>query len=453
MSESASFAGFGRRCITPRWSSPLAGFARERWNLVVRDDLFVRALALTTATSRIAILSVDIIWLPRALVDRVRNWAAREFGLPAAHLMMAATHTHSGPEIRENSFYQPKVDFVARAAVFTACCEALAEAFAALQPSEVTAASGSFAGAVNRRKQVVSADALRHGRWRRETRNLPNPGGPRDATWSALWVTQRDRTIAVVNFACHPTFLRGEEVSADFPGELVLRLRESGVEDTLFLQGCSGNVVPDSVRARPFPIGNPWQALAWLSDRQQFIKPATTAEAEDLMRAFASGVAERILAAPRHLVGALTLAGREVAVPLAVDPAPDVDPSTERFAREYATWCEAKDLSASTSEAFHIQRLDLTPTHSLVAFEGEMFAEYACWLRSHFARRPWTAVVGCANGLVGYLPTRTALVEGGYETHRAQMMSGLRGPFAADTEERIHSALRSLLEEPSRALA
>lgn len=90
--------GYAQATITPALDRPvyLAGFGRNRRAQSVHDDLFVRALALNGAGATVVLASVDLIGLPRVVVQEIER-AVQQIA-PAAQLVVAATHTHHGPD-------------------------------------------------------------------------------------------------------------------------------------------------------------------------------------------------------------------------------------------------------------------------------------------------------------------------------------------------------------------
>ncbi|NBR05531.1 MAG: hypothetical protein EBT92_07155 [Planctomycetes bacterium] len=61
------------------------------------DDLFVRALILDDGKNQIALVVVDSCMMPRDFLDPVKRMAQETTGIPAANIMISATHTHSAP--------------------------------------------------------------------------------------------------------------------------------------------------------------------------------------------------------------------------------------------------------------------------------------------------------------------------------------------------------------------
>lgn len=90
--------GFAKRDITPKVGPGeppvyMAGFGQNRVATGIQDPLFARAVVLDDGTSKIALVSVDIVgfFYPNAL--NVRG------ALPGyAHVVVSSTHNHEGPD-------------------------------------------------------------------------------------------------------------------------------------------------------------------------------------------------------------------------------------------------------------------------------------------------------------------------------------------------------------------
>lgn len=92
-------AGFGRSDITPRVGVQLAGFGPylNRHSTGVHAPLLARAAAFSSDTETCLILALDLCGVTRQLLRRIRSTVAERTGVSADHIMVACTHTHSGP--------------------------------------------------------------------------------------------------------------------------------------------------------------------------------------------------------------------------------------------------------------------------------------------------------------------------------------------------------------------
>ena len=95
--------------ITPPIGIPMAGYYYERGAQKVHDDLFAKALVIDKDGSKVAIVSCDLIEVSADIVASVRNIVEKSTGIDADHVMIGATHSHTGPVIPySGSFDNPK---------------------------------------------------------------------------------------------------------------------------------------------------------------------------------------------------------------------------------------------------------------------------------------------------------------------------------------------------------
>src|SRR5438034_2432127 len=64
----------------------------------VDDPLFAKIVVLESRGSRIGLVALDVLSVRWPEVDRIRDMAAAA-GIPKQNMMVAATHTHTGPAI------------------------------------------------------------------------------------------------------------------------------------------------------------------------------------------------------------------------------------------------------------------------------------------------------------------------------------------------------------------
>ena len=63
----------------------------------VNDPVRARCLVLDDGSSRLAIVVVDSCMMPRELLDKAKDLAHENTGIPTDHILISATHTHSAP--------------------------------------------------------------------------------------------------------------------------------------------------------------------------------------------------------------------------------------------------------------------------------------------------------------------------------------------------------------------
>ena len=91
-------AGAAAADITPDGSQFLFGYPHvRRYSTGVHDRLLSSALFLSDGKTPLLLVGNDVIYISRETAWRVRDRIQSETGVPAANMMITATHTHSGP--------------------------------------------------------------------------------------------------------------------------------------------------------------------------------------------------------------------------------------------------------------------------------------------------------------------------------------------------------------------
>ena len=100
-------AGFATADITPPTGWRRAGNYTEVVSSGVHDPLWSKAMVLSQGDTTVAFVGNDLCSVPRELTDLARQRASERTGIPFAHIVIAATHTHGGPE-----YFGPLRDFL-----------------------------------------------------------------------------------------------------------------------------------------------------------------------------------------------------------------------------------------------------------------------------------------------------------------------------------------------------
>jgi hypothetical protein len=404
--------------ITPRRSLWMAGFAaRTSPSQGTLLPLHAKALVLEDAAGQRAVLvSLDLLGVTTGVSARIAGEAARRFGLRREQLLLASSHTHCGPVIDE--MLPVAYDLSPRqwrdVADYTRWMEGrvvdvIGRALRRRDPVRLRAAEGRATFAANRRVQF-------------------QPLGPVDHRVPVLRVEGERGTMAnVFGYACHNTTLRHGFVRfhGDYAGvaQAELERRHPGTT-ALFVAGCGADANPD---------------------------PRDTL---DLVNRYGAALADAVDAAGpgEGTDGALRTAYQAVDLPFAPPPdraaltarLDDPDVYVRRHARLMLDRLDRDGrLQAVQPEPVQVWRLGTGLT--LVALGGEVVVDYALRLaRDYPGERLWAAAY--ANDVFGYVPSLRVLEEGGYEGGGAMIYYGRPGPFDRSVEERIHAAVRALME-------
>lgn len=223
-------AGFARTDLTPRVDPKakrpvyLAGFGQGRKATGVADPLFARAVVLSDGKSKIALVSVDLVGLFHAAVERVRE------RLPGfAYVLVSSTHNHEGPDtlgIWGADALTSGVDPEYLALVERRIAEAVVAADEARVP--VTARIGT----------VAAPELLHDGRLPRVLHDELVAVRFADAK------TRKDVGV-VVQWNCHPETLSSKNtlVSADYVGYTCAHLTKRFDCPALYLTGTVGGLL------------------------------------------------------------------------------------------------------------------------------------------------------------------------------------------------------------------
>ena len=419
-------AGAASAKITPDTRMWMAGYAaRTKPSEGVELDLYAKALVVEDhAGTRWALVTMDLVGVPREVRLDVAERAEEQFGIAPAHLVLNASHTHSGPEMRtgraDGAADPARRDAEAAAyteTLRTTLTRLIGEAGAKAAPATLHYGHARCGFAMNRRMPDGK------GGWS----NFPNPDGLVDQSVPVLRVAGADgKDVALVfGYSCHCTTLGHQKFSGDYAGYAQQSLEEAhpGVV-SMFMNGCSGD-------QNPYPR-------------------RTTELAQAHGRSLATAVEAALTTKLRPLSGDIHAAYREI--PLAYDTLPTRDQLTER----------AK--SANTQEAAHaarvLGRLDdkgnppadypypvqvtrLGDELTWVTLGGEVVVDYSMRLKKEIAD-PIVWVSGYSNDVMAYIPSLRVWKEGGYEGGDAMKWGFHPTRWSERTEDHIIATVHEL---------
>jgi neutral ceramidase len=361
--------------VTPPAGTKVVGHVREVDG--VRDRLHAVALLLDDGKTRAAIVTLDLLNCPPEMAVSLREAVGAATGTPAAHIMIAVSHNHSGPGWAENPEWSRKVA--------KDLGEAAGTAAKTMRKVSLGYGEGRIDFNIQRRKVIEGRAVVRL-----------NPDGPCDHRVKVLRLDdgQSSAPLAVLmHAACHPcVFTWGDKwtaphangypkMTADFPGEaksLVEKVYGAGTT-ALFLQGCAGDIRPN-LPGHPYRCGD---------------------EAD------------------------IRWAGRDLGC--AAVKAADRSFVREEFARRptvYPIRCASKVVTLPGNKkgetvSCELQAMKVGP-YLVLTLPGEPFVEYGFRLEKAIGDRAIPMVVGYANGNIGYICTAKAFKEGGYEPNNSQ---------------------------------
>jgi neutral ceramidase len=408
--------------ITPKPGVELSGFAaRIQPSTGVLDPLFAKALYLANGSERVLWIHCDLIGFNREIVLEFRGWARQQFGLAASQVMLSATHTHSGPctiHLQECGRYDPAYVKLLQGHLREAAAAALAQT----EDCEIATTEGHLDLAVDRRQQVSKHT---------------------DPRVAALGLRRSDGAFeaVVVNYPMHAVALgaSNRQISADIPGQAAQRLSRQlpGNPTVLVTNGACGNLNPPAENV-PFA-----QIEAWGGQIADAVFARLT-ETPPTPRALLRVVA-RILPLPLDV---LDVPGIEDFARKALLDKKSLTEWGDKYRRAVEHWRSALVAAAQVGRVIDHRDAELFALRLgdviLLGANAEVFSEFTDWLRAGTTQK--VHVVGYANGDMGYLPTRAAYAEGGYEVEVAHLFYGGFRPKAGGLELLAREA-KTLLQE------
>ena len=394
----------------------------------VLDPLFVHALVLDDGRTKAAIIRWDLVDVSESARDAVRQAVGAALGMPGENILVNASHTHSAPwapvyreghrgkerdtwwairHMPAQNDFPPFHRWMER--LISASVEAARGAAKSARPATISIGRIAVNEYLhNRRPRAPTwglADAkpapvvgYTHPDWNPEVQQGGAAFGPMDRALAILVIRDLDnRTIATVFHAsCHSVSIypSNPSISADWPGPTAVAMSAVFGGESLFLQGCCGDI-------------NPWRRGA-----------AAVAE-------MAAGFTKKAQVAAQYAVKlqAMPLRTGHTTVALPLTPV-------------------AKERLGADTVSAEIQTIVCGPL-AIVALPGEPMTELGLAIREH-SPFPQTLVLGYSNGGgVHYVGMPGEKARGGYEATAAGAGTDECGTLLVDAANKL---LREVFE-------
>lgn len=432
-------AGAFKLDITPPLGVSLAGFYEDMRAEDVHDPLCVHALVLSHSGTGAAILSLDLLGIPPDLNARMLDRITALTGIPQANITITATHTHAGPAVDPGlleGMCHVSPCYLDQLVEKTASAVRLAQL--RLRPAYLHAGHGENAEFVhNRRLRRPDGSIVMNWIDPRHLRDTVS-GGEVDPELGIFQLSGEDgEAIALlVNYANHNNAFPdpvsgGSAVSADYAGVLRRELAAGFPPETviLFLPGCAGNI-------------------NWVDHTR--IPYHVPGLAERIGRSLAETVRAALPTLEAIPVPWLRCRQRTLAVPerpsrpydTQVDFTFGPPEEARHFFAAYQSAKEAAEGKPLGTHPVNLNVIRLGPQAVLCTNPAELFTEFGLEIKRR-SSATHTLVAELTNGSIGYVPTRAAFAEGGYEVRKISGASVL----AVDAGDSIVSNLLEMIAE------
>ncbi len=389
------------------------------------DPFFARALVLDDGVTTLAMVVVDNLGVAPEVLEEAKSIAAEKTGMRKDRMLISSTHTHSGPSSNTREGNSPAAAY--RPKLVAGIADSIIQAYAALQPAAVGAASHPLPEEVfNRRWFLKPGKMLANpfGKMDIVKMNPPHgpdfldrPAGPTDPDITILSVqnTRRQPLALFANYSLHYVGAPPKgQLSADYFGEFARlmpsRLRGDQNFVAMMSNGTSGDInnIPFTVTRPP---REPFEQIrivaakaadtAWFAHRKieahESRVPLGMVQREVVLKY--RRPSEEDVAAARKVL--------ELKDEKEIENLPRL---AQNYARQTVRAAEREEETLTVLvQAIRIGDL------AVCGMPFETFVKIGLELkeRSPF---PNTMVIGLANGRYGYLPTPEQHRLGGYET-------------------------------------
>lgn len=419
-------AGVAVSDITPPIGYRMSGYFRERLSTGTSNPLRAKAVVLRQGEVSAALVSCDIIGLSPEVSSRARKRASEETGIPSENILLAATHSHTGPlyfgALRKHFHDRAvaehggdpyeKVDYPAK--LVRRIAEAIIRANAVAEPVRIEAGSAEQHGlSFNRRFHMKDGTV-------RFNPGVLNPdivrvAGPIDPEVGIVFFRQVEsgkNLAALINFALHLDTVGGTEYAADYPFYLEQSLKAEYGRDMALLYGTG-------------PCGDINHIDVTKRERLK---------TDYIGKTLASTVLAKAGTLKTMADPSLAVRSEVVEVPLQL-----ISPDKASWARESIHKVGTRELSfLEQVEAYKILAIEMRQSRTIplevqvfrlsrdatvVGLPGEVFVDLGLAIKraSPFEH---TLVIELCQDAPGYIPTRKAFAEGSYETVNSRIARG-----------------------------
>lgn len=438
-------AGMAEIDITPPIGYRMAGYFNERFSTATHDPLKAKALVLRQGNEEVAMVFCDLIGLSLHVTKKARELASQRTGIPVSHIVMAATHSHTGPlfdDVRGDYFHQaalaktgkdPHVTIDYPAFLTGQLAKVIVHAYKKLQPATLEAGIAQRPGLAFNRRYFMKDGTVRFNPGILNP-DIVRPAGPTDPDVGMLIVKNQDGQAmgGLTVFAMHCDSIGGTQYSADYPYYIQQTLRSNFGPDYIsaFGAGTCGNINHLDVSKKQSYSGFDVAGRNGDSIGQTVVQnlpniksvehPSLACESHTLMVPFQTVTPDQVTSARAEMAHL-------------DDPKTDFETRVKTvqildLARHGRTW------------PMEVQVFRLDNDTAMVCLPAEIFVEFGLAIKkaSPFKR---TFVISICNDRPAYVPTLEAFHQGGYEVWNSRVQPG-GGEKLTDTAIRLLDELK-----------
>jgi hypothetical protein len=411
--------------ITPQqWPLAPRGSFTPRPTDSAHDPLNVRCLVLDDGDTRIALALVDSCMVHRDVLDPAKQQASEATGIPADHMLISATHTHSAPFA--NAQHGTPQELAYQKRLLEGIVAAIVQASENRQAAKAGWSGYDLPDEVFNRRWFLKPGTVPTNPFGQDTdivkmnppRNnniLINPAGPIDPEVSVLYVMDaKGQPLAVLaNYSLHYVGNTGGQMSADYFGEFsrLMPIRLSRTAEgfvAMLSNGTSADINNINFRD-PRPRREPFEQIRIVAGKAADAATRAIRQIDSPSADLKLAMKQREITL-RHRVPTTEQVERAKRI---VEMDADEEKALPRLAKAYAQ--RTLNLAAQPPTTKVLIQAVRIGDLAICTLPFEVFVEIGLELKDKSPAAD-TFVVSLANGGYGYLPTPEQHQFGGYET-------------------------------------
>ncbi len=430
--------------ITPPAGIPMAGYYNIRLAEGTHDDLWAKALVLQTGEKRAAMVACDLVGIDRDVIDEARKQVQAAAGIAPEHVLISATHSHTGPLMSRRFLANAPPEPLRLAEQFRAqlpvkIAEAVKSASAAAVPARALRGLGHEESVAFYRRFLMKDGTVRFNPGKMNP-DIVQPAGLIDPDLAVVrFDAAPDKPLATyVNYALHLDTVGGMHFSADYPfwmGKLLAKLYPGMT--ALFTIGAGGNINHIDVKSREPQKGHEEARRIGTVLAGEVLKTMTRLK---LVEPLPLQTATETVGLPLP-----KLSAEEIAKAKATAATFGKEGQAPFYDLVHAFKVLDVDARKGKPLEAEVQIIALGPELAWVALPGEIFVELGVAIKKASPFRQ-TIIVELANGSISYVPTKKGFTEGSYEAISARFAPG-GGEMLADTAIRMLAALHRSVKQ------
>ena len=361
----------------------------------VRDNIFLFIFRYKISEHEFCIITLDLLWIDEHFFQQLKREIEAKTNLKPANILICCTHTHSAPYVSNDFKHYGESNQDYNAYILKLLSNNIND-FEYTQADSIVEGYFDAEGFISNRNVIVKRLL------KKPLRVTASPNlkliHENKIRYVKLTPSGRGKPTYLINFSCHPTFNKSNNITADFPG-IVREYFEDKSANALFIQGYAGD---QKINIPRYTLKSIVKSIIYLKFLPSFNESRSI---------FASSLANIL---SRSLI-----------------PLP---PKTKQIADGMIN-----EIPLSNGKQLRIQKMVLTKNINLMAINAE-----ASYQLTQCINDISTWPVGYANGMIGYIPCLELIkVKAGYE-YNSWSHFNAKSPLNKEDMNKIIKSLKEL---------